>query len=218
MNIDSNKISKISFLSILIVTFSFLAPDTSHAELVYSHEFENEVVYSAGTPQYDDWVSFRALLPSSNVTSITLSGSRNTVGRTCSNPVATQEIANALRNAGAGTNPTETIFADVNCDGFLWRVVACDNVPNNVVISVLGEGDDLIPCSCDIQYSLGPAITDGDWGGIDGDVCGAETQTITLSVTAPRPVPTLSEWELIASALLLGITGLVVYSRRRAAV
>ena len=215
-----NTFGKILFASLFIITLSFIASDTSHAEIQYSHEFENGVVYAEGTPQYDDWISFRASLPTQDVDSITLSGSRDPVGRTCTIPGAAQQIADALRDTGAGMLPSETIFASVDCDGFLWRVIACDFVPNNVMLKPLDGDDNLSPCSCEAEYALGPGITDGDWGGIDGPICSAPSQTITVTVRAGpniRPIPTLSEWGLIAAAGLMGIIGLFMVRKRKAA-
>lgn len=51
--------------------------------LVYSHQFDNRVSYLPGSAQFDDWLSFRASLLASGVTSITVSGSLDPAGRTC---------------------------------------------------------------------------------------------------------------------------------------
>ena len=207
----------VTFLFITILTATFLAIETnqSQAQLIYSHEFTQGVVYGAGTPQYDDWLSFRASLPTEGITSINLSGSQNPIGRSCNDPAAAQQIADALRNTGPGMQPHGMIFADVECGEFLWRVVACDGVPNNTLLEVLEEGDDLSACSCDISYALGPAISDGDWGGIDGLVCSAPSQEIRVLVgLVSTSVPTLSEWGLMAMAGILGIVGFMVIRRR----
>ena len=216
-----NAISKISLISLFIITLSFIASENSLAEIVYSHEFEEGVVYGAGTPQFDDWISFRASLPASGVNRITLSGSRDQVGRTCNNPPAAQQLANALRQAGAGQQPENAVLASLNCGGFLWTVTACDSVPNNTMLRALDEEDDPTTCSCDAKYALGPGITDGDWGGIDGPICSAPTQTITVNVLVgpdSRPIPTLSEWGLIAAAGMLGIAGFIAIRRKLTAV
>lgn len=61
-----------------------LASTFSLSAQVYSHQFVNGAAYFSGSPQYDDWLSFRASLPTSGVTSTTVSGSRDLIGRTCS--------------------------------------------------------------------------------------------------------------------------------------
>jgi hypothetical protein len=70
------------------------------AELVYSHEFRQGVTYCPASPPYDDWATFRAALPASGVTSITVSSTFDQVGRSCNDPLLAQQIADALRTGG----------------------------------------------------------------------------------------------------------------------
>ena len=142
-------------------------------QLVYSHEFVEGVTYCPGDPQYDDWLSFRASIPTSGVTSITLSGSQDPTGRTCSDPVVAQQIADAMRNQTTLT---------VDCGGFTWRVgIACQEgcgLPDNdLVLSVGGP-----ICSCGSTYVLRPGIGNRNWGGITGASCFVPTQTMTVTI------------------------------------
>ena len=208
-----------SIFPLLITAFfvsTFFIAHSSNAQFLYSHQFQEGVVYMPGTPQYDDWISFRGSLPPADIVQITLFGSNNQVGRSCTDPGAAQIIANGLRNFDPAVNPIDTIVAEAECGGFLWRVVNCSDLPNGVMIKVLQDGDNLGACSCSASYALGPAIFDGDWGGIDGPICSAPTQTISLSVLiGSRAVPTLSEWGFIVTAGVLGIVGLLVIRKKQ---
>ena len=64
-----------------------ISSSASAGQLIYSHQFAQNVTYCLADPQYDDWLSFRASLPAAGVKSITISGSQDPVGRTCSDPV-----------------------------------------------------------------------------------------------------------------------------------
>ena len=143
-------------------------------QLVYSHEFVNLVIYCPGDPQYDDWLSFRASIPTSGVTSITLSGSQDPTGRTCSDPVVAQQIADAMRTGAT---------LSVACGGFTWEVsgscqtAGCALPDNDLVLSVGGP-----ICSCGSTYNLRPGIGNENWGEITVGSCGSPTQTMTVTI------------------------------------
>lgn len=152
-------------VGVFLLTALFVLPTESYSQITYSHEFAQGIVYTPGTPQYDDWINFRESLPEAGVNSIRLFGSNDSVGRSCEDSASAQIIADGLRNFDPAVNPIDTIVAQVECGGFLWRVENCSDLPNGVVIRVLDESDDLGVCSCSPTYGLGPAIFDGDWGG-----------------------------------------------------
>ena len=90
-----------------------MAPTISAAQ-TYSETFTQFTVYSAGSSQFDNWATFRASLPMSGVNSITVSGSNDTVGRSCTDPVKAQTIADTMRTF-PGTN--DGLAVSVSCDG-----------------------------------------------------------------------------------------------------
>ena len=171
------RLSPAANLVLAAIVFPALFPIGSRAsadQFVYSHEFVNGVIYCPGDPQYDDWLSYRASLPTSGVMSVTVSGSQDPIGRTCSDPAVAQQIADAMR-----TQTTTT----VECGGFSWRVGSigcqegCALPDNDLVLSV--EGD---VCNCGSTYNLRPGVGNVSWGGITGTSCGAPTQTMTVTV------------------------------------
>lgn len=213
--------TKTLLLALLIIAASALGSISSHAQSVYSHIFEEGIAYTPGTPQFDDWASFRASLPSSDVTSITLSGSRDPIGRTCDDPAIAQQIVDAMR-AGANGLPPGEITLSVDCGGFTWNTGSCpdDSGPTNNLELNVGSVIDMCDCQdVNPNWTIRPIVSDGDWGGIDGLTCDAPTQTITVLVNAnfSRPIPALSEWGLIAMAAFLGIAGFILIRRRQSA-
>ncbi len=170
-------VSPVTNLILVAIVFPAIFAISSAAsadELVYSHEFVNSVIYCPGDPHYDDWLSYRASLPTSGVTSITVSGSQDPIGRTCSDPTIAQQIADAMR-----TQTTTTI----ECGGFTWRVGSgcqqdCALPDNDLVLSVEGN-----VCICGSTYSLRPGVGNENWGGITGGSCSAPTQTMTVTIT-----------------------------------
>ena len=182
---EGSVFKKMILIAVLIAAASVVGSTASYAQFVYSHVFEEGVVYTPGTPQYDDWASFRASLPTSDVIRITMSGSRDPVGRTCSDPAIAQQIADAMR-AGADGLSSGEITLSVSCGGFTWNTGSCVDQGglNNLEINV---GDDEVMCECENNgnWTIRPILSAGDWGGIDGLTCGAPTQTMTLAVGLP---------------------------------
>ena len=157
----------------LLLLLGAWGPCPGPLQLVYSHEFVNGVTYCPGDPQYDDWLSYRASLPTSGVMSITVSGTQDPTGRPCNDPIVAQQIADAMRNQTTLT---------VDCGGFTWRVgIACQEgcgLPDNdLVLSVGGE-----TCSCVATYLLRPGVGNENWGGITGSSCFSPTQTMTVTI------------------------------------
>lgn len=164
----------------------------SAQSLVYSHQFDHLVTYLPGSAQFDDWLSFRASLPASGVMSITVRGSLDPLGRTCSDPVKAQQIADAMR-AGAASVLNGTITLSLVCDGFIWMTGACSALsfhPNNLELNV-GTIARVRACLCfsftDYIVRPGiasPSVLNPNWGGIAGATCVAPTQTMTVVVEA----------------------------------
>lgn len=190
-------IRKPFLITLFILTALFISTSASYAQLVYSHQFDFGAGYFPGDPQWDDWLSFRASLPASGVQSITVSGSRDSVGRTCSDPLKAQQIADAMR-AGAAGFANQTITLSLSCDGFTWNTGACSSnigEANNLELNV---GPLVAMCGCLVEvqntYILRPGVGGGTvantgWGGIAGDTCLAPTQIMTVTVETTTVVP-----------------------------
>ena len=163
---------------IAIISFGLLSlmhvNNANGQTFVYSETFTTGVSYCQATPQYDNWVSYRALLDTSlfEFTKVTIKGSLDTVGRSCTDTVMVNEMATALRNGVIGNW--------VACNGNTWNVgtgCAGCGVPAEVV-EFTASGTD---CLCtDPGYILRPAIGNLNWGGIAGLTCSAPTQTMTV--------------------------------------
>ena len=190
------------------IVLSGLSGVASAQNFVYSHQFVGGTVYCPGDLQYDDWLSYRAGLPASGVTSITISGSQDPTGITCSDPVAAQQIADAMR---------DSVSTSVSCGGNTWVILAgacqtgCGVPDNDLTITINDSG-----CSCGATYSLRPGIGNSNWGGIAGASCSAPTQTLTLTVAAASAtgIPTSSRLGLVLLIVMLAASGIGVLWRR----
>jgi hypothetical protein len=108
-----------------------------------------------------DWTAYRAAIPS-NATSITIKGSQDTTGLTCTGSAATQIVQNLI----AGNT------FSVSCNGKTWSTGNCSG------IELSAEG----ACTCGSQHVLRPCIPSSSWGGVGTTSCGAPTQTMTVEV------------------------------------
>jgi hypothetical protein len=128
----------------------------------YSESFVNLQVAKT---QCTDWEAWRAGL-TGTYTSITLSGSNDTTGRTCTGTDA-NTLCQALHN---GTT------VNVTCGGFTWNVDFCSGMTWELTA-------DNAACTCtDPGYNIRPCInTNGDWGGITTKSCSAPSQTLSVT-------------------------------------
>jgi hypothetical protein len=97
--------------------------------------------------------------------SITISGSSDTVGRTCSGTNA-NTLYQTLHN-----NTTTS----VTCGSFTWHTDECTGG-----LELTGDNS---ACTCaNPGYNVRPCLnTNGDWGGVKSASCGAPSQTITVT-------------------------------------
>ncbi len=113
-----------------------------------------------------DWNAFRARLKGT-YSSITLAGSDDPVGRTCTGPTA-NTLCQALH--------TGTV-AQLACDGYVWNVDFCQ--------SGWELSADGVVCYCGGDYVIRPCISsNGDWGGVRGPSCestGNRSQMISVT-------------------------------------
>ncbi len=129
--------------------------------------------FSAGvapTTQCTSWDAFRKSLSSTKVYSkITVKGSLDAVGVSCSEPGISgpraDAICQALRTGTAIGMP---------CGSNSWSVsVGCGGA--GVISLVVNLGG----CACETGFSIHPCSNSANWGGI-GATCGAPSQTLTV--------------------------------------
>jgi len=115
--------------------------------------------------QCDSWNTFLSALTNSSYSSITISGTLDTTGVTCNDPVVATQICQALHNASSSLS--------VLCNGRIWNVGNC------------GPGRELSAdgstCVCDTGYVARPCIGNLNWGGVNSSTCSAPSQNITIS-------------------------------------
>ena len=116
----------------------------------------------ASPSQCNTWNTFRAALTGS-YTSITIKGSNDMVGATCTGAQA-NTLCQALHN-----NQSVNVGS---CNGRTWATGNC------------GPGLELTAtgtiCSCNSGYTARPCIANLNWGGVNGVTCSAANQTITV--------------------------------------
>jgi len=120
------------------------------------------------TAQCNDWKSFIASL-GSGYTSMTLSGSLDTTGITCTDPTVVNNMANALKTVTAYTG---------TCNGHTWS--NCNRYNDELWIDP--------PSQCDSANCPSPGYmlracfgSANFWGCVNCDTCGAPTETVTLT-------------------------------------
>ncbi len=145
---------------------------SASAQTTYSEDFVGGTTYgnTPGSTQYANWESFRSNAPTSGIQSLTVSGSNDTTGRTCSVAATAQSLMDALRTGGAVT---------ASCDGNNWAVGTCGNSMELTV------GSSSVVCRCNTtNYTLRPLITNANWGGVGTNTCGGSSQTMTVSYSS----------------------------------
>jgi len=170
-----------------------ISPAFAVSDPVYSESFTGGSAYCTGNPQVDNWVQFLADLPS-GADSITISGSLDPTGFTCNDPDKVATILNNLKN---------DVVSTVDCGSTVWSIGHCGNCGSPIELSVGTSIPSICSCPSSGVATLRPAIGNNNWGGINGDTCGASSQTLSLSLNgavstpssdfgdAPAPFPTL---------------------------
>jgi len=158
-------------LFVLVLISLGLVPQIKAQKITYS---ENFVAGVAPTTQCTAWNTFRAKLLSTYVyRSVTIKGTNNTTGITCTDPTITANIANAMR--------TRSVYTGTS-NGVTWRVgISCQNTNGgcsagtDVELTVTNS-----LCGCNTGSTLRPNIGNGNWGGINGVTCNAGSQKMEV--------------------------------------
>ena len=116
-----------------------------------------------------NWNDFRAgINPSTTYSSISVSGSANQTGLTCTGAAA-NALCQALRTGVATTQA---------CAGRTWIVDTCAGI--ELVVDPVGASG----CTCSAAnsgaFALRPCHTDGNWGGVNGSICGSASQMLRV--------------------------------------
>jgi hypothetical protein len=201
-----NAIVVMSFFLSLLLPGILICGSVSAQDVVYSETFTSGTTYTAGSPQYDNWVSFRAQLDTSTntFTRATISGSNNPVGVSCTDPVIVTQMADALRNGTPGS---------WTCDSRTWAVGTGCGQLSAVEFNATGSN-----CSCDSPgYIVRPHILNENWGGINTATCDAPTQTmrVTFAEKGVTAVPLMSSMGMIVFMVLAGVSALLLLMRRK---
>jgi hypothetical protein len=129
--------------------------------------FSEDFVFS-DTPfeQCDRWNAYLLhQLDFNPYQSITVSGTFDPVGVTCTDPGAASDICHVLHD-------DITFPVSIVCDGHTWNVGLCGV---GVELTV-----DTLPCACNTGRVVRPCIGNPNWGGVNTETCGAPSQSITV--------------------------------------
>ena len=167
--------SNVLVRGVLIVLASFFAI-TASADVVWEETYTNGVAGSGG--QNASWAAFKnELVPGLGYQTMTISGTFDNPGLTCTDSVATAQFANLLNTTGTGS---------VNCDGHEWAI--CGRYNGEVWIdppSICDGGN----CP-DPGRIIRPGLFNKNWGGMDTATCSGPTQTMRLEFdTTPSMTP-----------------------------
>jgi cysteine-rich repeat protein len=130
----------------------------------YSAQFPAGTV-SSGAAQCTAWEAFRAELVQSSYTRVTVRGSANPGGLSCSDPGVATQICSALNTSGT--------VSGLSCDGNTWSVGECGGTAVAVNSSVC-------ECTTGDGHIVRPCIDNANWGGMGTATCSGEAQSMDV--------------------------------------
>ncbi|MBI4701776.1 MAG: hypothetical protein HY744_11565 [Deltaproteobacteria bacterium] len=138
----------------------------SDCALIYS-ELVPKGSLAQNSPQCTAWNAFRATIKGP-YSKVTISGSLNPVGVSCTGPKADQ-ICQALK--------TGNLNFSIDCDGRNWRTGNCSVQGVQIELSAANS-----ICACPgNEFIARPCIGNENWGGAGTDTCNPPTQTLTVT-------------------------------------
>lgn len=148
---------------ILVLLFPLLA--NAQSKLVFNEYFDYSTGYCPGDKQYDNWVNLITSLDttSDKYTKITMRGTYDMVGKSCTDKWAVRQIADALYNG---------YDYSVSCDGYVWSVGTgcsdynCGNYSDYIELTL-----NQYTCNCGTSYTIRPGMTSPNWGGMNTETC-----------------------------------------------
>jgi len=140
----------------------FCSAGTCIAGVTFSQSFTQSQIATAQCPV---WTAFRASL-TGTYSSITIAGSNDLVGRTCTGAGA-NTLCQALHNG--------TVVSALSCSGNTWNVDTCAGS-----LKITADG---AACTCKTPgYAVRPCLaSNGDWGGVNTATCNGPSQTMTVT-------------------------------------
>jgi len=150
-------------LAILLLFFPIIV--NAQSKLTFSEYFDYSTGYCPGDPQYDNWVGLITSLDTTadKYTKITMRGTYDMVGKSCTDKYAVRQIADALYNG---------YDASISCDGIVWSVGTgcsdynCGNTADYIELTL-----NQYTCNCGSSYTIRPGITSPNWGGMNTETC-----------------------------------------------
>jgi len=134
--------------------------------VVFDEEFVQGQTASAAVKQA--WDNFLASLTGSTYTQVTISGSEDSTGVTCSDPAKVNQLACALNTNAA---------VSVSCNGRTWNFYAAGT---SLEFNSNQLGDTSGNVCQNTGYTVRPKIGNGDWGSAGGGTCNAPSQSIRV--------------------------------------
>lgn len=133
----------------------------SFSGALFSESFDQN---SSNFAQCDAWNDFlrNGLVSGATYSRVSMSGTFNPTGFTCSDPVAATRVCRALHNGS---------FDSVFCDGHNWNIGQCNGAELTV---------DSFGCSCSFGNTVRPCGGFSFWGGINTQACNAPSQNLTV--------------------------------------
>ena len=127
--------------------------------------------------QCQNWTNFLNQLGGKSFVSVRISGSFDEYGKTITDPVAANALANLLYTKTPGT---------VTSGANTWTVTMCGEIGACGSLSVaLSVNGNQAACDCNDQYAIRPHSIDEDWGGINVTrSCEASSQTMSLEFSS----------------------------------
>jgi len=142
------------------------------------------------------WDKYLASL-TGTYTQVTISGSLDPTGVTCSDPVAVNQLANAL-NTDAPVS--------VQCNGRTWNTGDCGG-GESTEFNSRQLGDTRV-CACGAGYVVRPKAGNSNWGGAGTATCGAASQSLRVEFSSQAPTEAPSK---AVSQLLFVVLRIIVF-------
>ncbi|MEW6470068.1 MAG: T9SS type A sorting domain-containing protein [Bacteroidota bacterium] len=163
----------LSFIACLAVALMPLKFFSQTQQIIWTDTFINNL--PASSTQTAAWTAFTASLVPQTYTKVTISGSFDPTGVSCTDTAVATALANALYTNTDYISP-------VSCSGYIWHNCATHGFLGQVWLNPPNACDG---SNCPNGYIIRPAISqvypgNVNWGGVNTLTCGAPSQRMTL--------------------------------------
>ena len=150
--------------------------------------------FSGSSNKCAEWSTFQSALNPGSYTSVTMSGTLDPTGITCTDPTIVNDLATAIKNV--------TDYISPSTNGHVWSVCARYQAEVWIDPPSLCSG-----ANCpNPGYIIRPCIGGTNWGAVNGNTCGNTAQTMTLEFVdgppCPGPAPTFASNVLSSTATI----------------